>query len=202
MNDITSIGVYFDGSYFSFINSNFKDRGYINMKGFNQFIKDQIALMEGVDAKYCNIVDAHYFRGRFSAKASEEKNQLYPERVGDDVLMHANITTHYLPLKTNGGVVEEKGIDVWLALEALEQSFYKRYSVLVLVAADGDFVPLIRKLNSLGVKVMLLYWDNASTNTRTSKILIDEVTHAVDLNAVLSDRKTGPTVERQVLGVQ
>ena len=83
-------------------------------------------------------------------KLVKPPNQLYNERLFDDVLMRDGIITHYLPIKTlQSGVKQEKGIDVWLALEAFELSFYKRFNVLVLIASDGDYTPLIRKLNTL-----------------------------------------------------
>ena len=63
--------------------------------------------------------------------------------------------THYLPITAGG----EKGIDVWLALEAFELAVHKRFDVVALIAGDGDFVPLLRKLNTMGTRVMLLGWD-------------------------------------------
>ena len=86
---------------------------------------------------------------------AEDRDLLYKERVFDDVLVREGVTTHYLPLSREG----EKGIDVWLALEAYELAIYKRYNVVVLVASDGDFLPLVRKLNTLGTRVMILGWD-------------------------------------------
>ncbi len=41
-------------------------------------------------------------------------------------LMSEGVTTHYLPLRNFGGRREEKGIDVWLALEAFELAIYKK----------------------------------------------------------------------------
>jgi cold shock CspA family protein len=89
----------------------------------------------------------------------------------------------------------EKGIDVWLALEAFELAMYKRFDVLVLIACDGDFVPLVRKLNTLGTRVMLLGWDftvsepgRDDRETRTSQNLIDEVTYPVLMHQVIDDR--------------
>ncbi|RCU33026.1 NYN domain-containing protein, partial [Acinetobacter baumannii] len=64
-----------------------------------------------------------------------------------------------LPLKKRGSFEMEKGIDVWLALEALEQSYYKHYDFVVLLAGDGDYLPLLRKLNAFGIRVMLLFWE-------------------------------------------
>ena len=75
------------------------------------------------------------------------------------MLSRMGVTTHYLPLKKRGSFEMEKGIDVWLALEALEQSYYKHYDFVVLLAGDGDYLPLLRKLNAFGIRVMLLFWE-------------------------------------------
>jgi cold shock CspA family protein len=91
--------------------------------------------------------------------------------------------------------MHEKGIDVWLALEAFELAFYKRFNVLVLIASDGDYVPLVRKLNTLGTRVMVLGWDFEYNNetgqkliTRTSQDLLEEVTYPVQMSQIIDDR--------------
>ena len=87
------------------------------------------------------------------------------------------------------------GIDVWLALEAFELAIYKRFDVSVLIAGDGDFFPLVRKLNTLGTRVMLLAWDfkfmdanQQERETRTAQVLLDEVTYPVMMHQVIDDR--------------
>jgi len=89
----------------------------------------------------------------------------------------------------------EKGIDVWLALEAYELAIYKRFDVSVLVACDGDFLPLVRKLNTLGTRVMLTAWDfewmdrnQQQRTTRTAQILLDEVSYPIMMHQVIEDR--------------
>ena len=71
----------------------------------------------------------------------------------------------------------------------------QRYDVSVLVTGDADYVPLVRKLNTLGTRVMLLAWDfkyiDQSGNertTRTSQALIDEVTYPVMMADIINDR--------------
>ena len=44
----------------------------------------------------------------------------------------------------------EKGVDVSLALETLELAIFKQFNILVLIASDGDYVPLVRKLMQWG----------------------------------------------------
>jgi cold shock CspA family protein len=118
------------------------------------------------------------------------------ERQWDETLMHHGVITHYLPLaNTVGARLEEKGIDVWFALEAYELALHKRFDVVVLIACDSDYVPLVRKLNTLGTRVMLLGWDfeykdesGTLRTTRTSQRLVDEVTYPLMMNLVIDDK--------------
>lgn len=70
-----------------------------------------------------------------------------------------------------------------------------RLNVLVLIASDGDYVPLIRKLNTLGTRVMVLRWGFEYTNdfgkemtTRTSQDLIEEVSYPVAMHEIIDNR--------------
>ena len=195
---MTRIGVFYDGTYFhkvsDYYNYNHARRSRLSLSGIHKFILNRVAQEESVDERFCHIVDAHYFRGRFSAQDANDK-QLYHDRIFDGVLMSEGITTHYLPLKSRGGRKEEKGIDVWLALEAYELAYLKKFSIVVLVACDGDYVPLVRKLSTLGTRVMLISWDfeyqnehNETQTTRTSQDLLEEVTYPVTMNAEIEHR--------------
>ena len=75
------------------------------------------------------------------------------------MLSRMGVTTHYLPLKKRGSFEMERASMCGLALEALEQSYYKHYDFVVLLAGDGDYLPLLRKLNAFGIRVMLLFWE-------------------------------------------
>ncbi len=191
---LTRIGVFYDGNYFLHVSNyylnNHTRRARISISGLHEFVRQRVAAEEGVDARFCQIVDAHYFRGRLKAQDAEQRDLLLKERVFDDILMREGVTTHFLPLGPTG----EKGIDVWLALEAYELAMYKRFDVIVLVACDGDFVPLIRKLNTIGARVMLLGWDfrydlnGQERETRTAQTLLEEATYPVLMNTVIDDR--------------
>lgn len=199
--NLTRIGVFYDGNYFlhvsNYYNYTHERKSRLSISGLHHFIRNQVAQQEGTDERLCQIVDAHYFRGRLSAfEAQNQGNSLYYDRVFDDILSSEGVTTHYLPVKTSqSGIRLEKGIDVWLALEAFELAFYKRFNVLVLIASDGDYVPLIRKLNTLGTRVMVLSWDFEYTNdygkemvTRTSQELLEEVTYPVAMHEIINNR--------------
>lgn len=194
------IGVFYDGNYFLHVSNYYNyehiRRRRLNIAGLHEFIRHQVGQEEGTDVKLCQIVDSHYFRGRLNAQeASQKADTLYWDRVFDDILMSQGITTHFLPLKSFGGIKQEKGIDVWLALEAFELAFYKRFNVLVLIASDGDYVPLVRKLNTLGTRVMVLSWDFEYTTdsgkkfiTRTSQDLLEEVTYPIAMHEIIDNR--------------
>jgi len=201
---LVRIGIFYDGNYFLKV-SNYYAYGHarrrrISLAGLHDFIRQHVAAEEGSDYGLCQIVDAHYFRGRLSAQeASQRGDTLYYDRVFDDILMGEGITTHYFPIKTYpDGSRQEKGIDVWLALEAYEQALYKKFNVVVLIASDGDYVPLARKLNTLGTRVMVLGWDfeffnehNVRITTRTSQDLLEVVTYPVQMHQLIDDRVHG-----------
>lgn len=189
------VGVFYDGNFFFHVSNYYKythaRKKRISIPGLHEFIRHHVAEAEGVDVRYCHIVDAHFFRGRFSARVADARQKLYVERVFDDILMGEGVVTHYLPMRQNA----EKGIDVWLALEAFELAVYKRFNVLVIIAGDSDFIPLARKVNSLGTRVMVLGWDFKFTDdlgqerqTVTSIHLLDEVTYPVMMHQIIDDK--------------
>jgi uncharacterized LabA/DUF88 family protein/cold shock CspA family protein len=196
---LTRIGVFYDGNYFlhvsNYYNYEHSRKARISIGGLHDFIRSKVAQEEGNDIRFCQIVDSHYFRGRLTISEASSPNKLLSDRLFDDVLMNEGVITHYLPLKTRGGRLEEKGIDVWLALEAFELALYKKYNVVVLIASDGDYVPLVRKLNTLGTRVMVLSWDfeyrtdaGKEMVTRTSQDLLEEVTYAVPMHEIIENR--------------
>ena len=206
-NSLTKIGVFYDGNYFYHVSNYYnyvhQRKARISIKGLHDFVRYKVSELEGGGANiaHCQIVDAHYFRGRLSAaEASNKSNQLYYDRVFDDILMSEGVTTHYLPLRGIGSRKTEKGVDVWLALEAFEQCMYKKFDVVVLIAADGDYVPLIRKVNSLGTRVMVLSWEfefvddfGNNRSTRTSQDLLEEVTYPIAMHTMIDNRATRDT---------
>jgi cold shock CspA family protein len=189
--EFTKIAVFYDGNFFSHVSNYYqfhhRRHSRISISGLHDFVRQEIARTDGTDARYCQIVDAHYFRGRLRTSDADQRDVLVKERTFDDVLLREGVTTHYLPLSPTG----EKGIDVWMALEAYELALLKKYEVCVLVASDGDFLPLVRKLNSIGTRVMVLGWDFRYTTregiereTKTAQILLREATYPV----MMSDR--------------
>lgn len=200
---LTRIGIFYDGNFFRVVSDYYayhhSRRSRISIKGLHEFIRTRVAHEEQVPDRLCQVVDVHYFRGRFSADETNEAGKLMSERQFEDVLIREGVTTHYLPIGSSG---IEKGIDVWFALEAYELAIYKRFDVCVLVACDSDYVPLVRKLNALGTRVMVLGWDfeyedlsGRVKTTKTSAALLDEVSYPILVSAVIEDRAQKDTVQ-------
>ena len=149
---------------------------------------------EGIEPSKCQIAQAHYFRGRLNAaEAAQRGNQLYNDRVFDDILMSEGIQPHYLPLRNLQGKKEERGIDVWLSLEAYELAMTGRIDTVVLIVSDTDYTPLMRKLTGLGLRIMLLSWEFEYVNddgvkmvTKTSHELLSLATYPVAMHDVIN----------------
>ncbi len=194
------IAVFYDGSYFMRISQFFKYHHkraqYISIDGFHDFIRNTVAHHEtSGNVSLCQIVDSHFFRGRFSLLAAQKANTLDADRYQDQILMQAGVTTHFYPMNESTNPPVEKGIDVWLALEAYDLAVHKRFDVLALVTGDQDHVPLIRKVSSLGTRVLLIGYEASYTDqngrpvsTKTSSKLIDEATYTIMLNEVVDSK--------------
>ena len=187
------IGIFYDGNYFYHVSNYYcyahQRRARLSIPGLHEFIKKMISQKEQISEALCQIVDCHYFRGRLPAKKAQARQILLNERVFDDILMREGVVTHYLPMSRN----TEKGVDVSLALETLELTIFKKFNIAVLIASDGDYVPLVRKLNALGTRVMVLGWDfdyvddnGNQRNTRTSNRLMNEASYPIRMHRIIN----------------
>ena len=204
------IGVFYDGNYFSHVSNYYnyehERQSRLSISGLHDFIRQKVAENENVDDRFCQVIDAHYFRGRLSSHDAYERNRLLAERSFDDILMYEGVVTHYLPLRYRDGHIEEKGIDVWLALEAYELALYKKFDVVTLIAGDGDYVPLVRKLITLGIRVMVLGWDFEYTDDRNGRQrktvasveLMREATYPITMHEIIDNKmnREAPMVEK------
>ena len=199
--DLTKVAIFYDGNYLSrvsnYYNYEHTRKSRLSISGLHNFVRTYISEAENTNLKLVSLVEAHYFRGRFSSYEAKEANKLLSERLFDDVLMNEGIITHYLPLRsTDDGKKVEKGVDVSMALEILELAYLKRFDIVILVVCDGDFSPLIKKLNTLGVKVMVLGWDfefidertGRQISTTTSIELLKEANYPVLMHEIIDNK--------------
>lgn len=191
------LGVFYDGNFLlhtsNYYNYIHPQHRRLSISGLHSFVKNKVAQTGIAGGNQCQIVEAHYFRGRISAaEAAQRGNQLYNDRVFEDILMAEGIQTHYLPLRNFMGKKEERGIDVWLSLEVLEYALKDRIDMAVLIISDTDYVPLLRKLNSLGMKTMLLSREFDYVNddgikmvTKTSHELLQLASYPIPMHNVI-----------------
>ena len=192
------IGVFYDGNFLlhasNYYNYIHPVKRRLSLGGLHNFIRHRVAEEEGIEPSKCQIAHAHYFRGRLNAaEAAQRGNQLYNDRVFDDILMSEGIQPHYLPLRNLQGKKEERGIDVWLSLEAYELAMTGRIDTVVLIVSDTDYTPLMRKLTGLGLRIMLLSWEFEYVNddgvkmvTKTSHELLSLATYPVAMHDVIN----------------
>ena len=200
MNQLIRIGLFYEGDYFlevsNYYNYHHPRKARISIRGLHAATRSLVAHQEGVDESLCRIVDAHYFRARMSAARADEHNKLLAERAFDEILASEGVVTHYLPL---GATDNEQAVDVWLTLEALELALQKSYDVVVLIVSGSNYVPLVRKLNCLGTRVMVLNWEIEATSAEQrnfsaylSRSLLAEASYPVDMQQLIDKPDTVP----------
>ena len=190
------IGIYYDGHYFYKVSNYYKfdhqRQARISVSGLHSYICNEVAGKFYTDIDNCKVVEAHYFRGR-SPKTGSEK-AIVGERYFEDALTREGVDLHYLPLvRGANNELKEKGIDVSLALDAYKKAVAKTLDILVLIAGDGDYLPLVRELQTMStpIDVMLLSWDYECSNgevTMTSQDLLEEVKYPIQMAIVIDDR--------------
>ena len=79
------IGIFYDGNYFYHVSNYYcyahERRSRLSISGLHDFIKRLAGRFEGVEAKFCQIVDCHYFRGRLPAmEANALSHTISPSR--------------------------------------------------------------------------------------------------------------------------
>lgn len=196
------IAIFYDGTFFMKLSQYYKyncieRKEFIDIGGFHEYVRDRVASFETQNnVSLCQIVEAHFFRGRFSLAAAKKADAIETDRLQDQLLMAAGVVTHYFPMNEKGASPVEKGIDVWLALEAYDMAVHKRFDVLVLVAGDQDYVPLIRKVNSLGTRVMIIGVDLAYKDqkgidryTKTAQALLDAASYKIMISEEVGSQK-------------
>lgn len=199
---LTRIGLFYDGNYFLHVSNyyafNHPRNSRLSLRGLHDFIRHQVAKLEESEAEVCQIVDMHFFRNRISAiDAQQRGNLLYYDRVFEDILTWEGVTIHYLPQRGSAMRREDKSINVKMALEVYELAMLKEFDVVVLITSDGDYAPLVRKLNALGTRVMVLSWDfefddneGKHVVTRTSQELLDEVSYPLAMHDIIEKKSS------------
>ena len=70
---------------------------------------------------------------------------------------------------------------MWFALEALGRSFVNKFDYVILITGDADHEMLIKKLQALKIRVILLTGD-FTRHSSTSHLLSEEATTHIELS--------------------
>ena len=182
-----SVGIFIDGGYYAKINEGLEKQlsMKLDIKSLFLFIREKISGKCAIPLEDIQITEAHFFRGRYRAGDAKAKNLLFSERAFEDTLIENDVIFHYKHLKElekkNGVTVVEKGIDVWFALETYELSMIRKFDYVILITGDADHEMLVRKLNALKTKVILLTW-NTGPQASTAKLLKEEAGWHIELS--------------------
>lgn len=187
-NPNISIGLFIDGGYYACIDKNLHTLFglHMHLRNLMDYLRSRIAEECGIEKRFCQITESHYFRGRYRASDANSKKILYPERRFEDELIKNDVIFHYKHLREINGEVIEKGIDVWFALEAYELSTIRHFDYVVLITGDADHEMLVRKLKAINTRVILFTGDFGETSA-TSPLLSEEANLHIEFRDVLND---------------
>jgi uncharacterized LabA/DUF88 family protein len=188
-NILCRIGVFYDGSYFAYAQRHFYHEaklGWLTFTGFHNLIERYVWEMERVYSQ-SKVVYSAWFQGLDRPNESNEK-QLRSTRHQDFDLMYSGTIPKYLP-KSFGG--KEKGVDVELAIDALQTGLDGKIDVAVLVTGDSDLVPLARALMRNGIRVMVAYFEYGQDESasRISEHLLAACNYGLDFNQLEANRE-------------
>ena len=186
------IGVFYDGSYFSYAQeylAHNRKLGWLDFQPFHSLIENYIRAQEQGYTNY-KVVYAAWFQGLFTSTRADEQ-QLRRERNRYHDLMHAGIEPKYFPMSMSQGEKGvEKGVDVALAIDALQVGLDRRIDIAVLVTGDGDLVPLVRTLMKQGIRVMAVYfkYEEGEYKGYINERLLRVCNYSLNFNALEEDR--------------
>lgn len=197
---MTRIGVFYDGNYFAHVSNYYnyehKRKSRLSLDGLHKFIRCMVSEHEEQPLNLCQIVDIHYHRSRLSVHdyPGDPQSRVMNERIFDDILMSAGVTTHYTQLGMKDGHVEDDRTPLELSMNALGLSYLKSYDVVVLVVSDSSYTVLVNALSTLGIRAMVLGWNFSYVDTRTgkrrdtvtSKDLLNKSTYRLTMESIIN----------------
>ena len=205
----TRVMVFYDGAYFKAGQLFFRykeDRGWFSLPQLHGLLERYIALKAKEPLELTKVVGAHHYDGRTSALVADAE-QLKNDRRFEMALIQGGVVPHYLPVRETpraGGNPDElqytlaqKGVDVKFALDVLDFAHTDRFDVAVLITGDADFVPLVRKITSIGRHALIAHFTiDAWTDSRgkhhrgtwCSRDLLDAASWSLDFNHIVKER--------------
>jgi uncharacterized LabA/DUF88 family protein len=181
------IGVFFDGVYFIRAQKYFyHDRGFgwLELPPFLSLLEQFVRASDHGYANY-RVVCSGWYQGVFPSDKADA-HQLRRDRDGHMDLIRGGIEPRFLPMSQSG---VEKGVDVALAIDALQAGLEHKIDVAVLVTGDADQVPLARALMKQGIRAAVVYFDFQSGENKTfaNDRLLKACNYTLNVNALETD---------------
>lgn len=187
----TSVAIFYDGNYLSRVSKYYGSNNIVkyklNLSALHQYIIDEAEAIANDVLSDIYVASAHYYRNRHSAaEAIHRKNQLYRDRITDDVLRSENIESHYAPYSQ----CDASFVCSWLSLDLLDEHNVKNFDFVVLVVGDSSYISIINKLKSKGVDTMVVGWDvvmfgDNAIDIKTDERLFSAATYTIVVNVAL-----------------
>lgn len=183
------IGVFYDGSYVSYAQRYFfhnRKLGWLQLRSFHSLLESYIRTKEQGYANY-RIVYAAWFQGLFPVSQANEQHLKSDRHMHLD-LMHAGIEPNFLPVSQSSHT--EKGVDVALAIDALQVGLEDKIDIAVLVSGDGDLIPLVRALMKHGVRVLAAYfqYEDGEDKQFINERLLTVCNYELNVNQLENDK--------------
>jgi uncharacterized LabA/DUF88 family protein len=194
---ICRIGVFYDGSFFAYTQNHFyADRriGWLTFQPFHTLLEDFVREKEQGYQNH-RIVYAGWYQGLFTTCQADAR-QLHLDRNRHLDLIHAGIEPKYSPMSQSQ---REKGVDVALAIDALQVGLEGKIDVAVLVTGDADLVPLARALMKQGIRVGVVYFEYHSD--RGNGFANDRLLKACSYWLNVSDLEQDPKTQGRFRGL-
>jgi len=191
VQSLCRIGVFYDGSFFAYAQSYFfkRDLGWLIFGPFHFLLENLLREKEQGFTSYKVVYSGWYQGLRSSSQSNDHQRRVDRNRHLD--LIHAGVEPKYVAMSQSQG---EKGVDVAMAVDALQVGLEGHIDIAVLVTGDGDFIPLVRALMKQGIRVAVAYFEYESENHRSfiNDRLITVCNYAININALERDKKYQP----------
>ena len=197
----TSVAVFYDGNYISRVSKYYGSNNIVkyrlNISALHRYILGEVSEIANEMLSDTFVSSAHFYRNRHSASdAINRKNQLYRDRIYDDLLREENVEGHYISFSTTTPFQDDAYICSWLSLDLLDEHNTKDFDFVVLIAGDSNYIPLMNKLKSKGIDTMVVGWDIMMCGGNTIDIKTDEKLFAVADHSVVINVALDQTPEK------
>ena len=194
MEQLTRIQFVVDGSYGRTIHNHLsEDFDSISYSiHWDKLIEYVSSVIEKIDGKRCIFTKKSFFIG--TNPEYDEENLTYYHTLESVGIQRFSFPLRSVINKNGTAAYKEDAVDTSLVF-SVAKDFYtskqeERFDWLVLVAGDGDLVPLVQGLNTEGVRTLVVFFDFDTLNkkTRASQGLLESAEKIISLENLFRER--------------